>query len=47
MAFRDLMYGDLLTGTMKTAQAVIQAIMIAFGYIMAISIFAIISGGVI
>jgi uncharacterized membrane protein YjjP (DUF1212 family) len=47
MAFRDLMYGDLLTGTMKTVQAVIQAVMIAFGYIMAVSLFAIAEGGII
>ena len=39
--------GDLLTGTMKTVQAVIQAVMIAFGYIMAVSLFAIAEGGII
>ena len=47
MAFRDLMYGDILAGSMKTVQAILQAVMIAFGYIMAASLLAIIPGGAV
>ena len=47
MAFRDLMYGDILAGSMKTVQAVLQAIMIAFGYVMAASLLAMVPGGII
>ena len=47
MAFRDLMYGDILAGSMKTVQAILQAVMIAFGYIMAASLLALIPGGVL
>ena len=32
-AMRDLLYGDLLAGTLKTLQAFLLALMIAFGYI--------------
>ena len=34
-AMRDLLYGDLLAGTLKTIQACLSALMIAFGYMMA------------
>ena len=47
MAFRDLMYGDILAGSMKTVQAILQAVMIAFGYVMAASLLALIPGGVL
>jgi len=43
-AIRDLLYGDLLAGTLKTLQAVLVALMIAFGYMVATSI---LGGGVI
>jgi uncharacterized membrane protein YjjB (DUF3815 family) len=33
-AMRDLLYGDLLAGTLKTLQAILLALMIAFGYIL-------------
>ena len=46
MAFRDLMYGDILAGSMKTVQAILQAVMIAFGYVMAASLLQLIQGGV-
>ena len=32
-AMRDLLYGDLLAGTLKTLQAILLALMIGFGYI--------------
>ena len=43
-AMRDLLYGDLLAGTLKTIQACLSALMIAFGYMMAITL---LGGGVI
>jgi len=44
VAMRDMLCGDLLAGMLKTLQAIISALMIAFGYILAVSI---IGGGVI
>lgn len=38
-AMRDLFYGDLLAGALKTLQAVLTALMIAFGYVLAMTIF--------
>ncbi len=35
-AMRDLLYGDLLAGTLKTLQAILLALMIAFGYIISV-----------
>ena len=35
-AIRDLFYGDLLSGTLKTLQSFMTALMIAFGYMVAI-----------
>lgn len=35
-AMRDLLYGDLLAGTLKTLQAILTSLMIAFGYIVAV-----------
>ena len=43
-AMRDLLYGDLLAGTLKTVQACLSALMIAFGYMIATLI---VGGGVI
>jgi uncharacterized membrane protein YjjP (DUF1212 family) len=43
-ALRDLLLGDLLAGTLKTLQAVLCALMIAFGYMLAALI---VGGGVI
>lgn len=43
-AMRDLLYGDLLAGTLKTLQAILIALMIAFGYMISlefISVFGI------
>lgn len=37
-ALRDLLCGDLLTGTLKTLQAMLGALMIAFGYMLAASL---------
>ncbi len=34
-AMRDLLCGDLIAGTLKTLQAVLSALMIAFGYMLA------------
>lgn len=34
-ALRDLLCGDVLAGTLKTVQAVLTALMIAFGYLLA------------
>ncbi len=42
-ALRDLLNGDLLAGMMKLLQAVLLALMIAFGYMLGISI----TGGVV
>ena len=42
-ALRDLLNGDLLAGVMKLLQAVLLALMIAFGYMIGISI----TGGVV
>ena len=33
-ALRDLLCGDVLAGSMKTVQAVLLALMIAFGYLL-------------
>lgn len=41
-AMRDLLCGDLATGSLKTLQAVLEAIMLAFGYMLAV----VIMGGV-
>ncbi len=41
-ALRDLLFGDLLAGTLKTLQACLAALMIAFGYMLA----ALLMGGV-
>ena len=38
-AMRDLLGGDLLAGILKTMQACISALMIAFGYLLAMSLF--------
>ena len=35
-AMRDLLYGDLLSGTLKTLQAILTALMIAFGYMISV-----------
>ncbi len=35
-AMRDLLYGDLLSGTLKTLQAILIALMIAFGYMISV-----------
>ena len=43
-AMRDLLCGDLASGSLRTLQAVLQALMIAFGYLLA---FVIVGGGVI
>ena len=37
-ALRDLLCGDLLTGTLKTLQAMLGALLIAFGYMIAASL---------
>ncbi len=37
-AIRDLLAGDLLAGTLKSLQAVLSALMIAFGYMMATAV---------
>ena len=38
-AMRDLFYGDLIAGALKTLQAALTSLMIAFGYVMAMNIF--------
>ena len=43
-AMRDLLCGDLASGSLKTLQSVLQALMIAFGYVLAVGI---VGGGVI
>ncbi len=43
-ALRDLLTGDLATGSLRTLSAVLQALMIAFGYMLAV---VLIGGGVI
>ncbi len=40
-AMRDLLYGDLLSGTLKTLQAVLSALMIAFGYMISVELLGI------
>ena len=35
-AMRDLLCGDLIAGTLKTLQAILSALMIAFGYTLAV-----------
>ncbi len=42
-ALRDLLCGDLLTGSLKTLQACLGALMIAFGYLLAMTLL----GGVV
>ncbi|MBO5433964.1 MAG: threonine/serine exporter family protein, partial [Clostridia bacterium] len=42
-AVRDLLFGDTVSGIMQLVQAVLTAVMIAFGYIVAILFF----GGVV
>jgi len=37
-AMRDLLYGDLLAGTLKTLQAILLALMIAFGYMISVEL---------
>lgn len=37
-AMRDLLYGDLLAGTLKTLQAILTALMIAFGYMISVEL---------
>ena len=37
-AMRDIFYGDMLSGTLKFLQACLTALMIAFGYFLAVSI---------
>lgn len=37
-AMRDLLYGDLLSGTLKTLQAILLALMIAFGYMISVEL---------
>ena len=39
-ALRDLFLGDLIAGTLKVLQALIQTLMIAFGYMLTYSIFS-------
>ncbi len=38
-AMRDLFYGDLIAGALKTIQAVLSTLMIAFGYVLAMEVF--------
>lgn len=38
-ALRDLLCGDLLTGTLKTVQAILSALMIAAGYMLSVAVF--------
>ena len=38
-AMRDLFYGDLIAGALKTLQAVLTSLMIAFGYVLAMNVF--------
>lgn len=40
-AMRDLLYGDLLAGTLKTLQAILLALMIAFGYMISVELLGI------
>lgn len=37
-ALRDLLIGDLATGSLRTLSAVLQALMIAFGYMLAVAL---------
>ena len=37
-ALRDLLGGDLLAGSLRTVQAILSAVMIAFGYMLAMTI---------
>ena len=43
-AMRDLLLGDLASGSLKALQSILQALMIAFAYMIAA---AIVGGGVI
>jgi uncharacterized membrane protein YjjP (DUF1212 family) len=38
-AMRDLFYGDLIAGALKTLQAVLSSLMIAFGYMLGMTVF--------
>lgn len=38
-AMRDLFYGDLIAGALKTLQAILSSLMIAFGYMLGMTIF--------
>ena len=38
-AMRDLFYGDLIAGALKTLQAILTSLMIAFGYVLAMNLF--------
>ena len=38
-AMRDLFYGDLIAGALKTLQAVLTSLMIAFGYVLAMNVY--------
>ena len=40
-AMRDLLYGDLLAGMLKTLQAILLALMIAFGYIISVELISV------
>lgn len=40
IAFRDLLYGDFLAGSLKIIQTLLVALMIAFGYFLAMFVFS-------
>ncbi len=44
-AMRDLFYGDLIAGALKTLQAILSSLMIAFGYMLGMTIFGTIAPG--
>ena len=39
-ALRDLLCGDIIAGSLKTVQAILSALMIAFGYLLSMLVFA-------
>ena len=45
-AMRDLLYGDLLAGTLKTLQALLIALMIAFGYMISLEFISVLGIGI-
>ncbi len=45
-AMRDLLYGDLLAGTLKILQAVLLALMIAFGYMISVELLSVLGFGI-